>query len=274
MKIKLSILYLACFAFIQLNAQNDLNAYKYVIVENKFDFLSEENQYRLNELAQFLFQKYGFTALMEGSNYPEDLSKDRCLALRSKVEKDTGMFKTKLQVILKDCNDKVVYTSKIGESREKDYKTAYNLALRDAFDSFQTLNYKYIIKRSKDPEVILNAVKQNDTQAKSAPETSAIKSTNGFNNEKVAESTLKIVKYEPTSKNIANTDILYAQVIPNGYQLVDSTPKVVFKIKQTSLENVFIVEGISALLYKKAGMWVLEYYENENIKAKQLNIKF
>ena len=41
-------------------SQSNLNDYKYVIVPNKFDFLKENDQYQLNSLAAFLFEKYGF----------------------------------------------------------------------------------------------------------------------------------------------------------------------------------------------------------------------
>ena len=124
MKTKLFTSIVAFFVVASIFAQTNLNNYKYIIVPNKFDFLKEDNQYRMNELAQFLFDKYGFTALMEGSEYPEDLTLNRCLALRSNVLKESGMFKTRLKVILKDCNDRVVFTSNTGESREKEFEAA------------------------------------------------------------------------------------------------------------------------------------------------------
>ena len=137
---------LAFFIISSTFAQSNLNNYKYVIVPKKFEFLKEANQYRLNELTEFLFNKYGFQALMEGDSYPDDLLKNRCLALKSNLIKDSGLFKTKISVELKDCNDQVVYTSEVGESREKDYEKAYNEAVRNAFKSFETVNYQYVPK--------------------------------------------------------------------------------------------------------------------------------
>ena len=80
----------------------------------------------------------------------------------------------------------------------------------------------------------------------------------------------------PTVEHVRrkSSDVLYAQPIENGYQLVDSSPKVVYKIKKTSLDNVFLVEGLNGTLLNKNGQWVIEYYENGALKQKTLNIKF
>ena len=143
MKTKFFSTLITCFIIVSAFSQTNLNEYKYIIVPNKFDFLSEKDQYQLNSLTEFLFNKYGFQAVMEGDKYPEDLMRNRCLALRSDVIKDSGMFKTKLNVVLKGCNDQVIYTSRQGESREKEFAKAYTAALRAAFKSFEAVNYKY-----------------------------------------------------------------------------------------------------------------------------------
>lgn len=271
-------------------AQSNLNQYKYVIVPNKFDFLKEENQYRLNELAHFLFEKYNFTALMEGSDYPEDLTFNRCLALRSDVVKESGMFKTKLKVQLKDCNDRIVYTSAVGESREKDFKMAYNMAMRDAFSSLDALNYNYQPKQnmvSTQPTKVAEAVKTETKQEiqKLKQELEALKKEKETVNveEKVQGVSKPKVKVEEKAPKVSEAvtatkketvDVLYAQIIDGGYQLVDSSPKVVYKIKATGLENVFLVEGKSAIIYKNGDSWVLEYHTPNAKISEQLNIKF
>ncbi|PQV45709.1 hypothetical protein CLV33_11253 [Jejuia pallidilutea] len=287
MKTKVFISIIAFFIISSVFAQTNLNNYKYVIVPNKFDFLNEENQYRLNELTQFLFNKYGFTALMEGSEYPEDLIKDRCLALRTHVMKDSGMFKTKLKVVLKDCNDRVVFTSKEGESREKEFDVAYNRSLRDAFTSFEALNYNYTPKPSK--LAVTKSLSDNKTDAKVLEEVKKLKeelqtlkeqkAITAANEETkmakaiVTEAEQKVVSTKSTAIKVVN-GILYAQEITNGYQLVDSTPKVVFRIKKTGLKNVFLVEGESAIIYKQDNVWILEEYVNDELSKKELNLKF
>lgn len=292
MKIKVFTMLIALFIISSAFAQSNLNNYKYVIVQKKYDFLKEANQYRLNELTAFLFNKYGFTTLMEGDSYPDDLVKNRCLALKSDVIKDSGLFKTKLNIELKDCNDQVVYTSEVGESREKDYEKSYNEALRNAFKSFDAINYHYVPKPTNE---IVETKEESKNNVAVTQEIQQLKEEiKNLKQEKKAEvvgavvprmegKTEAVEDEAPIEKNAMETeagvkegvsDVLYAQAIENGFQLVDSSPKVVYKIKKTSLENVFLVEGLDGTLLNKKGQWVLEYYENGNLKQKVLNIKF
>ena len=130
------LLVVTLFIALSFYAQSNLNQYKYVLVPEKYDFLKVANQYQINALTKFLFEKYGFLTLMEGENYPDDLLKDRCLALNSNILNSSSLFKTKLSVVLKDCNSQLVYTSSLGETREKDFAKAYHIALRNAFKPF------------------------------------------------------------------------------------------------------------------------------------------
>ena len=57
-----------------------------------------------------------------------------------------------MNVILKGCNDQVLYTSDLGESREKEFQKAYTEAVRAAFKSIATLDYKY------EPKEVTNVV--------------------------------------------------------------------------------------------------------------------
>jgi hypothetical protein len=292
MKAKLFTLILSCFFIASLFSQNSINNYKYVIVPYKFDFLKTKNQYQLNDLTKFLFDKYGFEAIMEGSDYPADLMANRCLALKSDVFKDSGMFKTKLKVELKDCNDKIVYTSKIGESRVKEFKTAYNLALRDAFKSIEALNYKYE-PNERITSIVTNTSTSDKTEVskeiqelkKEIADLKKEKKEEPISTDKPKVGSPKIAKQEP--KQVVNTKVkeavntgkiastvLYAQAIENGFQLVDNTPKVVYRIKNTNIKDIFLVEGKSALVYKKADIWVIEYYANDTLMQDVLNIKF
>ena len=289
MKIKFLSMLITLIVVSNVNSQSNLNDYKYVIVPNKFDFLKEKDQYQLNSLSEFLFNKYGFLAIKEGSAYPSDLSGNRCLALRSDVIKGPGMFKTKLNVELKDCNDQVVYTSEVGESREKEYKKSYKEALRNAFKSFETVAYTYILNANSTVASNQTSVQDENEVAKEIQKLKEeLQTLKKEKKEKVVE-TLPVIVEQPVVKppvvkkaKIVETieekqsspGTLYAQKIENGFQLVDSSPKVLYKIKQTSLENVFLVEEKKAVLYKKESSWVLEYYSNNSLKQETLNIKF
>ena len=70
-----------------------------------------------------------------------------------------------------------------------------------------------------------------------------------------------------------DTNVLYAQEITNGYQLVDSTPKVVYVALKTSMKDVYMIKGSNGTISKKNGVWVAEYYEGDTLIQKELNIK-
>src|SRR5690606_22984615 len=110
-------------------SQESINDYKYVIIPTKYDFLKSDDQYQVNSLTKFLFNKYGFIAFMDNEEFPEDLINNRCLALYADVVDQNGFMKTKLQIDLKDCKNKLIQSSKVGETREKEYAKAYNLAI-------------------------------------------------------------------------------------------------------------------------------------------------
>lgn len=284
MKTKFFTLFIACFVVTSIFSQSNLNQYKYVIVPHKFDFLKEKNKYQINALTKFLFSKYGFETVMEGSEYPEDLARNRCLALRSNVVKGSGLFKTKLSIQLHDCNDKLVFTSKEGESREKEYKTAYNLALRDAFKSVEALNYKYKPSTAITPTAVPIATQMavnnggevtNEIKAlkEEIQNLKKEKASKVVNTETKVISTKTIVQ-EPIKTTEAPSGVLYAQVISNGFQLVDSSPKVLYRIKSTGLADTYLVENKNAIIYKNGNDWVLEYYSGDTLKQEALNIKF
>jgi hypothetical protein len=128
-----------CFTTLGQN----LNSYKYIVVPEKFDFLKESNQYQMNELTKFLFEKYGFKAYLVSEEKPLDWAEESCNTLYTDIKEDGGLFVTTLQVILKDCRNQIIFTSEEGTSREKDYKKAYQEALREAFNSINAVDYNY-----------------------------------------------------------------------------------------------------------------------------------
>ncbi|MFN4761607.1 hypothetical protein ACKGJN_00625 [Gillisia sp. Q332] len=142
-----------------VSVAQDLNSYKYVIVPEEYNFTKAPDMFQLNSLTKFLFDKYGFQAYMENEELPEDLKTNRCKALFADVENESSIFVTKLVVVLKDCQNKKVFNSEEGRSREKDYKFAYQEALRDAFVSIAALNYNYKLSETiEEKTVIVSAV--------------------------------------------------------------------------------------------------------------------
>ncbi|WP_127846701.1 hypothetical protein [Psychroflexus aestuariivivens] len=121
----------------------EVNEYKYVIVPMKYDFQSEQNQFQLNVLTRVLLQDEGFEVFMDVEDKPLQLQRNPCQALTAEVNEMNSFLSKKVIVKLKDCFGKVVFETEEGVSRKKSFKEAYQEALKDAFNSFSKLNYKF-----------------------------------------------------------------------------------------------------------------------------------
>ncbi|MEZ4803814.1 MAG: hypothetical protein R2797_13655 [Gelidibacter sp.] len=272
-------------------SQSSVNDYKYIIVPSQFEFLKERDQYQINSITKFLFNKYGYTAYMQDEELPEDLKNNKCLGLISDVVKDGGLFKTKLRIDLKDCNGNVIMSSQVGETREKEYAKAYNFALRDAFVTFQNMEYKYqpnetILSKAK-PTLANTSEKEKEEIARLKEE---IKTLKEEKKEEVAvtqpmaeikkieetkvESMPKETMATKTETKVSKSEVLYAQSIENGFQVVDSTPKVIMILYPTGAKDVFTVKDKNAIVFKKGEQWIYSENDGKEVKETPINIKF
>ena len=218
-----------------------INDYNTIIIPSKFNFLKETNQYRLNVLTKMFMDKKGFTTYFDTDELPTQLANNKCSSLFVDVLSDGNMFVTKLTVVLKDCRNKVLFTSMEGKSREKEYHAAYNEAIREAFASFEAIKYKY------------------NGGVSNANLTSAV-----------------VVETKVANLNSVNDLVLFAQPITNGFQLVDSTPRIWMKIYKTTSSTAFIAvkENLQGVLLLKNGEWFFEYYGNDTLMSEKIAIKF
>jgi hypothetical protein len=227
-----------------------INDYEYVLVPSKFNIFKEKDKYRTSTNTKLLLQKYGFKSFFITDSIPAEIANTNCNKLYADLVNDNSFFMTKVKIVLKDCQDKIVYETDFGASREKQYITAYNQALREAGKSFEKLNYKYNGK---------NNVEIGTAVATSSVITSDVPSTNN------------------NSLSDNNSEIFYfAQPIANGYQIVDTEPKVIMKLYNTSQPTVFMaVKGtINGTVISKNGQWFFEYYDNGKLVSELLKLKF
>lgn len=150
-----------------LFAQKNINNYKYIIVPDQYDFLKTEDQYQLNSLTKFLFEKSGFIAFLNNEK-PVEAVKNNCSALNVKVVNESSMFTTKLKIQLIDCYNTIVFETLTAKSKEKDFKRAYHAALRSAFEEIEELNYSYTPSTNKEP--ITETKKVVETKVEIVPE--------------------------------------------------------------------------------------------------------
>ena len=232
-------------------AQN-LNGYKYASVPSKFIYWKEKDKYKLNTLTKLFMQKYGFETYLDSETVPYDFLNVNCNKVYVDLIKDNGLFFTKLKVVLKDCNGKILFTSREGSSKEKDYNVAYNEALRQAFASFESLHHKYDEK---------NAIVENQVEVK--PYKEPVEQQKG-------------VVSESKEMAVTTSNQLYAQSIQNGFQLVDASPKVVMKLYKTSVNDVYTaVKGnLQGVLVSKNNEWFFEYYQNDQLVSEKVAVKF
>lgn len=156
-------------------SQSELNGYKYIIVPKKYDFLKgEEDKYKLNSLTEFLFNKHGYDVLFQDEDFPRDLLLNPCLGVVVGIANDSKLFTTRLKIELWDCYNKVVYTSVEGKTREKEFEKAYQEALRNAFVSFEAMNYQF------DPALVANLSVASIPRTSTDPVSSDPKSTDNI----------------------------------------------------------------------------------------------
>ena len=260
-------------------AQKNINNYKYVLVPKSFDFTKGEDKYQLNSIAKFLFNKYGFEAHFIGDDYPEELQNDRCLGLKVEIsEIKGGLFKTRLQIALNDCFGVTVMKSKVGESKLKQFDRAYNEALRDAFTTFKYMSYKYtpienVVEETKPVKVESEAVEKKKEKKILKTEPAVVVKEKVDKEEKVIVREVEEVKSE-AKEELKVGQLYYAQPISNGYQLVDSEPKIVMILLKTGSPDIFIVKDKNAMVIKKEGKWMYSENDGDKVKERELKIKF
>jgi hypothetical protein len=232
-----SLLSSYCFA-------QTVNDYKAVIVPLKYDFLRTENQYRLSTITKHNLLKAGFVAFYTNEVLPFEYN-EKCSVLYVNVEKINAFLVTKLFVVFKDCYGREVYKSEIGKSKEKDFELAYTESLNQAFESIYNLNYKF-------SGTIVAPVHKASVPADSNPVPATVFASEGDSN------------------------LLYAQATATGYQLVDSTPKVVFKINKTSTPTIYTATkgNVQGVFIQKDNQWFFEFYENEKLVSEKVAVKF
>jgi hypothetical protein len=216
--------------------------YKYVIVPKKFSFFSDENEYNTSSMTKAFFEKEGFVVYYDTDEFPSELASNRCLALYVNALKKSNMFVTKVNFELKDCANKVIYTSIQGSSKEKEYQKSYNESFRMALGAMKgQLNF-----RNTSKTIVSEA------------------------NEKTVVTPITIVNTNETKQKLT------AVPIQNGYKLVDSVPTVIYELLATSIENVFTAKKgtITGTFLKKNSGWFFEYYQNDTLLSEKVEVKF
>ena len=265
MKNIILVLFLTMSNIFVFGQEKKVNNYKFIVVPDQFDFLKQKDEYKTSSLTKFLLKKNGFTVVLNSEQYPKDLIDNPCSGLKALVLDKSSMFKLKVIIELRDCSNRLLYTSDEGVSKLKEYKKGFQEANRNAHASMIDVVYEPLLLETirKDKKEIVTV---NPVLVKEVKEVKLEVELPVINN-------IEAAQVFPTN-NIALDSALYAQKKENGFQLVDLKPQVVFVILNTSVKDVFVIKDKNGLLYKKGENWIAEFYEGGEIVVKKYNIKF
>jgi hypothetical protein len=234
-----------------------LNNYKYIIVDNQYEFQGEANEYRWNELVVFELQKLHFTAFRNSEILPVDLNRGECNALQLKIDK-SGTLRVNFVLRLENCIGATVFTTKEGVGKTKSNQKAYFEALRDAMTSLEEVNYEYTPLKSiaiDAPGLLIKEVEkpvQNSLSSNIVPE-----ETPDFE-ENVAEAAVITTPYEFVSKEgyalmrSAKGFLIFDNNLPIGVALIKN-------------DNAYLVHTseFAGVGYMQQGKFVIEYINNK-----------
>lgn len=218
----IAILLIGNFKFF---AQKTINNYAYVVVPDQFSFQDSRDQYQLNSLTRFLFEKEGMKVFWDTEKIPREYVIMECAGLKLKMNKKSSMFRTKVNFDLMDCYNNVVFSSELGSSSDKEFKKGYQESIRNTFKSFTALNYTYIPQPAAEVPIAVAAVPAVVTPKK--VETPVLKGALNYKNNSNLVIELKKTGGSYIGKVKSSESIHYTQ------------GDVICKLFETSLPNVF-----------------------------------
>jgi hypothetical protein len=264
---KLILIFTIFFTVVSFS-QSKLNNYKYVLIPTQFEFQRTPDRYKINSLTKFLFNKAGFTALKTNESFPDDLAQNRCLALKTRILNSPTFLSTRVIIELVDCNNNVVFTTRQGKSRLKDYRQAYNEAIRAAFKDIENANYQYkpIVKIENglgditlNNKVLKEKVIQNITSKGSINQKIAQKQEAGV----IAKNTLELIgKYQ-----IGDYGVCTLTKDKDNFKILTGDENFeIAKVYKTSKPGIFIIKWVA---FKQPRLLQLTLQGNLKIDVKK-----
>lgn len=249
------------FSSLTIISQN--NNKRYIIVKSTFEFLKQVDRYKANSFTKFLFSKSGFDVYLDNQELPEDLYYNKCDALYVDVKDKSNLFATKNYLEILDCEGSLLYRSKIGSSKLKDFERAYRESIRKAFSTIKNVDSIY---NSSKLIVIKN---KQETKKDDEKVTSTV----------IVPIEKPMILKEQRSSISEKTQkieypLLYAQKTDMGYQLVNTKPMVVFILLHSENPNRFIIKDKNGTLINKGDYWLAEFYNGDQIILEKYQVKF
>lgn len=205
--------------------------YKYVAVPEKFETFKEDYGLKNFFTKAMTGKKYIILPAIK-NNWPAEAKNNFCNVVSADILNDKSLFKNKLIVQFKDCNNNMILESK-GGSKIKEFEEGLQEALKEA-----------LIKVSISNPVALLPAANNINAAQNSSQSEPVVSTTA-----------------PEASNYSNgkLDLQKIQIDPNQFILAKSGSSVPFAVfKATSKSSVFLVKTAD-------GNTTIGYFENGNI---------
>lgn len=209
--------------------------YKYISVPEKFKAFDKDSYGLETALAKGLTDKK-YTVVQVIKDWPAEAKDNPCSVGYANVLDNSNFLRNRVIIEIKDCKDKVVFTSK-GFSTIKDFRQGFQDALKQAIIAVP-VSYPAEIAPAVKPEESVPAQSENKNEAVSSSPVSENKS------EKYTNGKLNLQKIQ-----VDNKQFILAE---NG----SSVPFAVFKA--SSKKDVFRVKLTD-------GNYTIGYFENGNI---------
>ncbi|EKT4498018.1 hypothetical protein SL053_000954 [Flavobacterium psychrophilum] len=237
-------------------SQSSLNDYEMAIIPSKFEFQKEDNQYRISSTIKAFLKQKGFEAYVSTDVLPEGFLDYNCNKIFVNVLEENTLFSTRIKIEFKNCKQLVLFTTDLGESREKELGKGYNQALLLALKSFDKARYKFSGKTYYDEEA-QEKIKSRDVHSISSEVTKITKSEKGVTYEKV------------TKQDALVTSEVFVKVVNQANQQE-------LLLYKTSREGIYLCNqnGKNGVVFAKDEVWFFEYLENGKLISEKLDVNF
>ncbi len=284
------LIILAAMIFYGNIFSQDLNDYKYIIVPESYDILGKTNQYQLNALTKFLFEKNGFQTIMKTETWPEDLQQNPCLGVSPVLVEDSGLFVTKMHLELQDCKGMTVYKTREGKSKEKEFQAAYQESFRDAFQDLADLQYEYksnsgIAESVKKSSEISSVIEDKNVTSEAKNEVVS-ESESDVAHEVVAEEKIDLSarsEVEGNLNSLENSQWIYGDAVfelrayNSNYALYQlNAPEPIALLLKTNKPNKFVYRSLlnsGTVSYRKNSGLEIIYFDSKANQQESLMLK-
>jgi hypothetical protein len=245
-----------------------ISDYQYIYVPETFTD-KKANKYGLDDLLIKKLKQNKYTIIKESKlNWPAELANNPCQVLTVEVSDTSNMFKNKVKIDFKDCENKSLL-SLDGTTYLKEFETGMQDALANAAKKIPTsmpVEMSFVTQK-EEPKQIISKVESVKQEVAAVPEIKTAQIVSAPKTVATAESTAEIYSNGTMSLNrifLSNGEFIL--VNPNN-----SVPFATFKPStQKNIYRVQLSDGSATLGYFENGKIVIELANSDGSFQKEV----